>query len=575
MGVDETIDGRKNLSRRRFLAGSAAAGSLPLSVGWMTPSDSGASFQPPGFPDSIELYQRRYQNWSGEITVNRVWTCVPRTSQDVVTVANWAQASGYTIRPRGYQHNWSPLTITTHDTKVILVDTTRHLRSMRIESRSPASVRVQTGASMEELLGFLERHGYGMAATPASGELSIGGVLAIDGHGTAVPADGEIPVPGHTYGSLSNLVVSLTAVVWDQTRGSYVQRVFDRAHPHCTAFLTHLGRAFLTEVTLRVGVHTHLRCLSRVDIPAAELFSGGDSAKRTFASFVEQSGRVEAIWFAFTSNPWLKVWSISRRKPLLSRPAITPYNYVFTDNIPKPVAELAGLIVSGRPHLAPTFGQLQYDVTAAGLTTTQSTDLWGPAKNLLLYVKPTTLRVRANGYAILTSRTDLQRVVHEFTMFYQERLAAYAAQNKFPVNGAVEIRVTGLDVAADVDVAGAEPPALSVVRPRPDRPNWDVAVWFDVLTLPGTAHANEFYREFEQFLFRSYPGTSATIRPEWSKGWAYTTDGAWADRILLTEAIPDLYRTGPGPTWDWAVSMLDAYDPHQIFSNPFIAALLC
>ncbi|MGH3801072.1 MAG: hypothetical protein ACRDTD_13215 [Pseudonocardiaceae bacterium] len=29
------------------------------------------------------------------------------------------------------------------------------------------------------------------------------------------------------------------------------------------------------------------------------------------------------------------------------------------------------------------------------------------------------------------------------------------------------------------------------------------------------------------------------------QGWTYTTDGAWADQILLTETVPDLYRNGP------------------------------
>jgi hypothetical protein len=115
---------------------------------------------------------------------------------------------------------------------------------------------------------------------------------------------------------------------------------------------------------------------------------------------------------------------------------------------------------------------------------------------------------------------------------------------------------------------------LSAVRPQPDRPAWDVAVWFDVLTLPGTAHANEFYRELEEFTFHNYRGSSATVRPEWSKGWAYTIDGAWADRTLLTETVPNLYRTGPGPTWDWAVGVLDGYDPHRIFSNDFLDLLL-
>ncbi len=37
----------------------------------------------------------------------------------------------------------------------------------------------------------LETAGYGLAATPPPGDLTLGGVLAIDGHGTAIPANGE------------------------------------------------------------------------------------------------------------------------------------------------------------------------------------------------------------------------------------------------------------------------------------------------------------------------------------------------------------------------------------------------
>ena len=52
----------------------------------------------------------------------------------------------------------------------------------------------------------------------------------------------------------------------------------------------------------------------------------------------------------------------------------------------------------------------------------------------------------ANGYAVLARRADIQRVVAEFTAFFQERLYAYAAAGRYPVNGPVEIRVTGLDL---------------------------------------------------------------------------------------------------------------------------------
>jgi hypothetical protein len=51
----------------------------------------------------------------------------------------------------------------------------------------------------------------------------------------------------------------------------YELKIFDRSHPECKAFLTHLGRAFIVEVTLRVGINHNLRCVSYVNIPAAEL----------------------------------------------------------------------------------------------------------------------------------------------------------------------------------------------------------------------------------------------------------------------------------------------------------------
>ena len=44
---------------------------------------------------------------------------------------------------------------------------------------------------MEALLTALEARALGLTATPAPGDLTLGGVLAIDGHGTAIPATGE------------------------------------------------------------------------------------------------------------------------------------------------------------------------------------------------------------------------------------------------------------------------------------------------------------------------------------------------------------------------------------------------
>ena len=554
------------VSRRQLLAGSVGLGLGWVPIGRYPRATAGCPPPPPDFPPAIDLYRQEYRNWSGELRVDDVWTCAPRTPADVVALANWAHTHSYRLRAQGFRHGWAPLTITADAgcaSQVVLVDTTAHLTAMSIVA--PGRVRVQAGAEMETLLGFLEREGYGLLATPAPGDLSVGGVVAIDGHGTAVPATGESRTPGTTYGSLSNLVTSLDAVVWDPAAGTYVLRTFHRADPDGAAFLASLGRAFVTEVTLQVGRNSNLRCVSRVDVSAEELFAAPGSAGQTFDSFVDGAGRAEAIWFAFTAAPWLKVWSVSPTRPATSRPVTGPYNYPFSDNAPPPVAALAGRILAGAAQLAPAFGQAQYAATAAGLTATASADIWGRSKNLLLYVRPTTIRMHANGYAVLTDRGNIQQVVHEFTAFYQQLLRRYADRGRFPVNGAVEIRVTGLDDPGDVDVPGAQPPALSAVQPREDHPEWDVAVWLDVLTLPGTAYAEHFYRELEQFIFATFTGA----RVEWSKGWAYTDEAAWSAADVLHANVPASF-----PGWEQAVATLNRHDPHRVFSTRLLDDLL-
>ena len=302
-----------------------------------------------------------------------------------------------------------------------------------------------------------------MTAHPAPGDITIGGALAIDGHGTAVPAQGETIIPGHTYGSVSNLILSLTAVVWSASQGQYVLQTFERSDPAIQPLLAHLGRTFVTEVTLQVGANTRLRCQSFVNVPASALFGAPGSSSQTFDSYVEKSGRVETIWFPFTSEPWLKVWTVAPQKPLLSREVGEPYNYVFADVIPETLSGLIKDILEGDVSVTPTFGQAELAIVAAGLLGTLTADIWGWAKDLLLYVKPSTLRVTANGYAVLTSRANIQQVIYDFITFYENQVAAYQAEGNYPMNGPVEIRVTGLDEPGDVhDRLPNDAPAVGI-----------------------------------------------------------------------------------------------------------------
>jgi len=565
-------------SRRQWLQGVGAAtvaAWLPNLGGDLGGAPAGRRDRPPAFPAGIPVQPQPFRNWSGEIRIPAVWTAMPRQAQEVVAIANWAHGQGWRVRPLGRSHGWAPLLVTGGGcaSGYLLVDT-RHLDRVTLQAdRLPATVTAQTGVTLDALLAQLEEARLGFAAVPAPGDLSLGGALAVDGHGTALPARGETPLPGQTFGSLANAVLSLTAVVWDGQR--YALRTFRRDEPGIQPLLVHAGRAFITEATLQVAADQNLRCQSRMDIPADELFAPpGEAGPRAFGAWVEACGRVEAIWFPFAGAPWLKVWSLAPLRPWSSRARAEPYAYSFANWVTPAQDQFVQELVLGRPTGTPTFQVLEQGAVAAGLTVTDTWDLWGPARRTLLYVKPSTLRQAECGYAVLTSRSNIQRVVSEYYQAYAGLVARYQSRGQFPMNGAVEIRVTGLDQAGEVLLPGALEPQLSALRPWPGRPDWDCAVWLDALTCPGTPGELVFKTELEAWLLANYTGAYAGVRVEWAKGWGYTEAGAWTSPGVLDRTIPDSFAGRPGDDWPAALAALDATDPARIFSNPFLDRLM-
>lgn len=565
------------ISRRQFLL-TALAAAIAACNSPSTPPETSGPRADTAFPDTVPRDRQPFENWAGELKFPDVMTCAPRNADEAVAVVNWAALNGFAVRARGAMHNWSPLALspgTTAATPVILLDTTRHFTTMAMLDDPMPAVRAGAGVLMEDLLAFLETHGAGFTATPAVGAISLGGALAINGHGCAVPASGETALPRQTYGSLSNRILALSAIVWSPEQERYALRQFDRRDNEIGVLLTSLGRTLITEVTLAVEPNQNLRCISHIDIPASEMFAAPGSGGRDMASFLDSSGRLEVIWYAFTDKPWLKAWHVSPTRPDSARAVSSPYNYPFSDNLPKPVTDLAQALVTGQPEAAPLFGQATYAVTAAGLLATASSDLWGPSKNTLLFIKPTTLRVHEFSYAVITRRDRTQQVIHDFVSVYQERLAAYQAEGRYPVNMPVEIRISGLDHAGDIGLAHAQEARLSALAPRPDHPDWDTAIWLAILTIPGTPHMHAFFREIEQWLIGHYTGDYAAVRPEWSKGWANSDAAAWTDADILEQRIPAALTDGRAATKGWRTSMatLSALDPAGVYQNAFLAKL--
>ena len=253
-----------------------------------------------------------------------------------------------------------------------------------------------------------------------------------------------------------------------------------------------------------------------------------------------------------------------------------PYAYTFANWVTAGQATFLDQVVQGSLAATPAFHQLEMAAVGSGLILTGTWDIWGPSRCSTLYVKPTTLRLAENGYAVLTSRAQVQRVVSEFYAAYSDQIGRWRERGEFPMNGPVEIRTTGLDRTAEVMQPGALEPQLSALRPRPDHPDWDCAVWINTLTFPGTPGENAFKAELEAWVLGNYTGDYAGVRVEWAKGWAYTADGAWTHPGILGQAIPASLAAGQGAEDDWnaALAALDRYDPGRVFSNPLLDTLM-
>jgi germacradienol/geosmin synthase len=535
--------------------------------------------RPEGFPATIAAERTSFENRSGDVAVDNLWVCHPASPADVVAVANWARAQGWRLRPCGRGQAFSPVVVAPHDgDRTMLVDTTRHLTAVRVDHGMPASVTAQTGVTLDVLLGILRVAGLAVAVPPGSGDVTLGGVLAVGAHGTGLPTAGEPPIAGYGYGSMSGLVISLTAIVWDPEDGTYRLKRFTRTDSECGALLVHLGRAFITEATLCVAPDLPLRCESRCDIPARDVFAPPDLATSgSFAAHLERCGRVDAIWLPFTAAPWMKFWTREPECPRHSKPVPGPYNYPFTDGITKQTSDLFGQLIAGAGDLTPAICNAEMAMIEAGLLATASSDIWGPSMNVLLYLRPTALRMTTSGYAVVTRSGSIQRVVSAFYAYLSKAIDDCRARGDYPVNGMVNFRVTALDDTGTNPAPRAVEPQLSPVRPRQDRPEWDVAVWVDVMTVRGTPGATAFFRETELWALNTFTSGFAALRPEWSNGWAYTDGGgACTDEAMLSTTIPDAFRAGQreGDDWDAAVATLDALDPHGVFTNAFLDRLL-
>jgi hypothetical protein len=90
---------------------------------------------------------------------------------------------------------------------------------------------------------------------------------------------------------------------------------------------------------------------------------------------------------------------------------------------------------------------------------------------------------------------------------------------------------------------------------------------------------NEFFGELEDWMDSVWGTTGTnTMRPEWSKGWAYTRDDAtsgtggsgWSNEDVLKNRIPQYY----GDNFAKASAILAKYDGKDIYRDAFLKKLM-
>lgn len=505
-----------------------------------------------------------------------MWVAVPRTQQDMVRIANWAYRNGYKVRVIGFRHSfcYSSVYPGMDVSKTILVDTTKYLTHIEKTTSSIPDVvalQIEAGATMESVLTFAETNGASLYHCPAPGQLSIVGVLTVGAHGSGTPPYGENLPPGFSGGTISNAIISLTAVVWSSEAEEYVLETFHRSHPDTKDMIITLGRICITSVILGFGKNYNLECRNIFEISSNELYAPPENSNAwdtTFSKIVDETGRCDILSFGTENKTWAMVWQNKTNIPLLARPVTSPYNYIFNTEIPVELADLYSEVSGVAGPLVSTFAQKQHFL--ASLLAVPSRHIWGKSKNTLLYVKPETLREHATGYAIITKRSNLQKVVSIVNNIYNSVLTSYRMKKQYPMAGHLQCRVTSTDQSYQ---GLFEVLSMSPARQVPGFDSHNLVLW---LAFTSQRHQPGLYQalsDIESRILNEFPmNTTKTdplgfVRVEWSKGYAHTPDAGWSNQHVLRNVIPYTY---PKDDWNRFVATLARLDKQNIFTNDWL-----
>lgn len=503
----------------------------------------------------IALEPRSYENWSRMIRVDDVLTATPQSDEEALEVVRWAAEQGYRVRPMGAFHTWSPL-VFEDATNIVAIDQSRMTGLIDFAYEPVPAATFRAGTTLAQAVRALEEidnrgasdaPGWAWPDYPGVPDVTIGGMLAIGAHGAGIRQRSDQP---DLFGTVSNLVLGFTAIVSEGD--DYVIREFRRDDPDAAALLVHLGAAYLLTVTMRVVPNCHLS--RRVEYPDWQVAYAATAESGSLQALVEEHGRVQALWFPFTKTPVVQHFT---EEAYVEGPRVTePLTVRLSPDLP---AGFTGAFTKTLAHLPWLTPMVERAVLAEMKHLSPPDHEWhGTSGNMLLYVQHDTLRVVSLAYAVHVRASDVQQAIHDLAHQFDRMLHDYAHAGHEPINSCLEMRVTDVDRAEAVGLAGAVPAALSAGLPINDS---ERVIWFDVVTTPGMPMAWEFYAEYEAWLWQRFPDG---LRPEWSKAWAVSADGPWTNEHVLATVRE---RVQP------VVETWDRLDSRRVYGSPLLDRL--
>jgi L-gulono-1,4-lactone dehydrogenase len=340
-----------------------------------------------------------WRNWSGELSCDPATSVRPASTTEVVAGVEAARARGWTVRPVGSGHSFTPLVVTDGvHLDLGLMD------AVLATDREAGRVRVQAGIRLGRLTEELARRGLAMENLGDIDRQTLAGALATGTHGT-----------GAALGGLASQVESLQLV---DGRGEVHELVRDRDGDRFLAAVVGLGSlGIVTEVTLRVVAAYTLRGDDRSEPLQAVLdhFHARAAAHR----------HVEFYAFPYSDTAWTRTNDVVAVAPAPRHPL-----RVWTEDrlLTTHGFEAACRLGARAPGAIPSINRVAARLAGGGVRVDASHRIFASARD-----------VRFTEMELSLPREDGLPFVRE--------VLALLERERFPVVFPIEVRTTAADDA--------------------------------------------------------------------------------------------------------------------------------